>query len=126
MQSVHHAFIKLKAGDFVPAGANLIQAALVPSSRFRLAYSIEALREPVTGWLAHLLDHGVLLFRLQLFRRRYPDRIVDGALGMTNGEHATCCNAGSASSWFELHGPFPPRRIDQLDHAVFNVPMFHQ
>jgi len=126
MQSVHHAFIKLKAGDFVPAGANLIQAALVPSSRFRLAYGIETLREPVTGWLAHCRTTASYCFGCSFFADGILIVFVDGALGMTNGEHATCCNAGSASSWFELHGPFPPRRIDQLDHAVFNVPMFHQ
>jgi hypothetical protein len=33
MQSVHHAFIKLKAGDFVPADANFIPGRLVPFSR---------------------------------------------------------------------------------------------
>ena len=47
MQSVHHAFIKLKAGDFVPADANFIPGRLVPFSRFRWS--------PASRWRGNLL-----------------------------------------------------------------------
>ena len=96
MQSVHHAFIKLKAGDFVPADANFIPGRLVPFSRFRWSPASRWRGNLLAGWLTPSV-HGALLLRLPLCRRRYS-RLVDDAFGMANGEQATCRNAGSASS----------------------------
>ena len=51
MQSVHHAFIKLKAGDFVPADANFIPGRLVPFSRFRWSPASRWRGNLLAGWL---------------------------------------------------------------------------